>query len=323
MLCNKHSYIRLIPLVFALLLLVACSSIDTLPKPTPTAQPAGTMAPGNGGGTGRIALACAPDPAHQQADICVSNLDGSGLQRLTSGPGPNVSPDWSPDGKRLVFRAANADIFEASDIWIMNADGSGKTNLTKNKQSNWGASWGSDGKHILFNSARDGRPHLYLMNPDGSGLRRLCLHSNLWEEYADWSPDGTKIAFMSNVGTSQWVIYVMNADCSGLKQLTNGPGEDGGPRWSPDGNKIAFTSDRSGQAEIYLMNADGSQQTKLTTSPKDTSFSGPDWSPDGTKLLYLHSLPNGGEIWIMNANGSGQTKLMDAYGFGDSPVWQP
>jgi len=128
---------------------------------------------------------------------------------------------------------------------------------------------------------------------------------------------------MSNVGTSQWVIYVMNADCSGLRRLTNGPGEDGGPRWSPDGKKIVFTSDRTGHAEVYLMNSDGSQQTKLTTSPKDTSFNGPDWSPDGTKLLYLHSLPNSGEIWIMNADGSGQTKLMDAYGFGDSPVWQP
>ena len=136
MLCNKHSYIRLIPLVFALLLLVACSSIDTLPKPTPTAQPAGTMAPGNGGGTGRIALACAPDPAHQRADICVSNLDGSGLQRLTSGPGPNVSPDWSPDGKRLVFRAANADIFEASDIWIMNADGGNPIHRVRDEQEN-------------------------------------------------------------------------------------------------------------------------------------------------------------------------------------------
>ncbi len=325
MVYNKQYSIRLIPLVFSLLLLlVACSSIDTLPKPTPISRPVGTLAPGNGGGTARIALACAPDPAQHKADICVSTLDGSGLQRLTSGSGPNISPAWSPDGKRLVFRAADADVFEASDIWLMNADGSGKTNLTKDKQSNWGATWAPDGKHILFNSAREGvRPQLYLMNPDGSGLRRLCPHSNLWEEYPGWSRDGTKIAFMSNVGTSAWVIYVMNADCSGLKRLTNGPGEDGGPRWSPDGKKIAFTSDRTGQAEIYLMNVDGSQQTRLTTSPKDTSFGGPDWSPDGTKLLFLHSLANGGEIWIMNADGSRQTKLMDAYGFGDSPVWQP
>jgi len=325
MVYNKPYSSGLIWLVFSLLvLLVACSSNDTIRTPTPPAHLVRTLSPGNGGGTGRIALACAPDPAQNKADICVSNLDGSGLRRLTSGPGPNVSPAWSPNGKRLAFRAANADIFEASDIWIMHADGLEQTNLTKDKQSNWGATWAPDGKHILFNSARDGgKPHLYLMNPDGSGLMRLCPHSNLWEEYSSWSPDGTKIAFSSNVGFSSWVIYVMNADCSGLRQLTNGPGEDGGQRWSPDGKKMAFTSNRTGQAEVYLMNVDGSQQTRLTTSPKATSFSGPDWSPDGTKLLYLHSLANGGEIWIMNADGSGQTKLMDAYGFGDSPVWQP
>src|SRR2546421_7024014 len=95
MVYNKQYSIRLIPLVFSLLLLlVACSSIDTLPKPTPISRPVGTLAPGNGGGTGRIALACAPDPAQHKADICVSNLDGSGLRRLTSGSGPNVSPPW-------------------------------------------------------------------------------------------------------------------------------------------------------------------------------------------------------------------------------------
>jgi TolB protein len=65
--------------------------------------------------------------SQNKPDICVSNLDGSRLRRLTSGPGPNVSPAWSPGGKRLVFRAADAHIFEASDIWIMNADGSGQT----------------------------------------------------------------------------------------------------------------------------------------------------------------------------------------------------
>jgi Tol biopolymer transport system component len=326
MVIHKPYSLALTWLVLSLVvLLVACSPNTPMPKPTPTVHPVSTLSPGTGGGTGRIALACAPDPAQNKADICVSNLDGSELQRLTSGPGPNVSPAWSPDGHRLVFRAADAHEFEASDIWIMNADGSQQTNLTNDQQSNWGATWAPDGKHILFNSVREGGgiPHLYLMNPDGSGLRRLCPHSNLWEEYPDWSPDGTKIAFMSNVGFSAWVIYVMNADCSGVRQVTNGPREDSAPRWSPDGKKIAFTSDRTGQAEVYLMNSDGSQQTRLTTSPEDTSFNGPDWSPDDTKLLFLHSLPNGGEIWAMNADGTAQTKLMDAYGFGDSPVWQP
>src|SRR5436305_10009758 len=115
----------------------------------------------------------------------------------------------------------------------------------------------------------------------------------------------------------------MNANCSNVKQLTRGPGEDGGSRWSPDGKKIAFTGNRTGQAEVYIMNADGSHTSRLTTSIRDTSFNSPDWSPDGTRLLFLRSLPHSGEIWIMNADGSAQTKLMDAYGFGDGPVWQP
>src|SRR5260370_14077069 len=99
-----------------------------------------------------------------------------GLLRLNSGLVSNVLRERHPDGKLLVLRAADAEVFEASDIWLMNADGSGKTNLTQNKQSNWGASWAPDGKHILSNSAHDGRPQLYLINPDWSGLRRLCPH---------------------------------------------------------------------------------------------------------------------------------------------------
>ena len=68
----------------------------------------------------------------------------------------------------------------------------------------------------------------------------------------------------------------MNADCSAVRQLTNGPGEDGGPRWSPDGKKIAFTANRTGRAEVYVMNVDGSQSTRFTISSADTSFGAPD-----------------------------------------------
>jgi len=93
MVFNKNYAIGLILLVFSLpVLLAACSSNDTLRKPTPPAHLVSTLAPGNGGGTGRIALACAPDPAQNKPDICVSNLDGSGLRRLTSGQGPTSPP---------------------------------------------------------------------------------------------------------------------------------------------------------------------------------------------------------------------------------------
>src|SRR5947207_10509732 len=156
----KGSFGRVLLLLSLLILLVACSSTSQLPAPAPTAhspaQPTSTLTSGNGGGTGLIALAC---ESSGKAEICTSKLDGSG---------PDLSPAWSPDGKRLVFRAAGADVFEASDIWVMNADGSGQTNLTKDRKANWGATWSPDGKHILFNSARDSTvPHLYVMNPNG------------------------------------------------------------------------------------------------------------------------------------------------------------
>jgi len=297
-------------------------------------------------------------PAH----VMMVRVDGSERKDLTNGSANSGFPSWSPDGKRIVFRAwgdehglrilnlednsvktltndydnfpswsPNGDRItftrafnHAFDIFSVQPDGSDLKQLTDAPGNDAHTTWSPDGKHILFNSGRDGSiPLLYVINPDGSGIRRLCPKSHLWEEYPDWSPDGTKIAFMSNVGFSSWVIFVMNVDCSGLKQVTQGPGEDGGPRWSPDGKKIAFTSNRTGRAEVYVMNADGSQQTRLTTSSKVTSFNSPDWSPDGTRFLYMHSLPHSGEIWVMNADGSGQTKLMDAYGFGDGPVWQP
>ena len=173
---------------------------------------------------------------------------------------------------------------------------------------------GTNGR-IAFASNRTGNSQIFSMNSDGTGQTNL---SNTTSNDGDpeWSPDATKIAFDSNrAGNDQ--IFVMNADGSGVTQLTN-VDTNFQPDWSPDGTKIVFVSDRSqpgdcnsvGHCEIYTMNADGSNVTRLTFTSSPILNVNPTWSPDGTKIAFVRGTPFGAhDIWVMNADGSNQTQL--------------
>ena len=333
---------RVVPIGFALLvLLAACGQGGQTLGPTPTSRT--TAAPSRSPTrtshpatcpqtatpldksrlTGRIAYSTVSSP--DTTDIYVMRADGSGQRQLTSKPGPEFDASWSPDGKQLVYRDSSQGINQDDEIYVMNADGSGKHNLTHNPAGDWGPAWSPDGTTIAFNSMRaDGLPNIYLMRSDGSGVKRL---STIEGEYPTWSPDGKKIAFMSaQPGASgsnpDYNMYVMNADGSRLMQLTTAPGEDGWPAWSPDGKKIAFSSGRddcgisnrpdcgrSGDIgpffDIWVMNADGSGQTRLTQGFGQFLA----WSPDGTKLVVSGDCGGYG-LCVMNADGSGVTQLI-------------
>ncbi len=116
-------------------------------------------------------------------------------------------------------------------------------------------------------------------------------------------------------------IYVMQADGTGLVQLTDHPGDAGFPAWSPDGRRIAFGSGRDGDFDIYVMQADGTGLVQLTDHPGRDGW--PAWSPDGRRIAFDSDRDGDRDIYVMQADGTGLVQLTDHPGGDGWPAWSP
>lgn len=138
-------------------------------------------------------------------------------------------------------------------------------------------------------------------------------------EYPAWSPDDKQLAVAVGVD-SQQEIQVINAETGAITaRLTNNPANDYAPAWSSDGQRIVFVSDRDGNPEIYVMDADGRNQTRLTNNSADDLS--PVWSPDNSAIAFVSNRDGNKEIYVMNADGSLQTRLTDNPAEDISPHW--
>ncbi|HET7551721.1 MAG TPA: DPP IV N-terminal domain-containing protein [Gemmatimonadaceae bacterium] len=185
---------------------------------------------------------------------------------------------------------------------------------------------------IAFASARSGNYNIYTILDDGTGLKQLTTDADPdFSLLPAWSPDGSKIAFSSTRERSSTGldIWVMDADGSNQTRLTDAAGQNGRAAWSPDGSKIAYASivdvDVGGQTtqvgEIWVMNADGSGATALTS---DGAFANsPSWSPDGSKIVFQSNRDGTDQIYVMNADGSGITRLTNGDWGDQQPAWSP
>ena len=142
-----------------------------------------------------------------------------------------------------------------------------------------------------------------------------------------WSPDGGWIVFASNrLRYFNMELYRVRPNGTGLQRLTftpgseRRPGDEGTPAWSPDGRRIAFATNRDGQQEIYVMNADGSDQRRLTRAPRRDDIL-PRWSPDGEAIAYVgRRLPNGSSaVYAISVDGRGDRRVVK----GGDPSWRP
>lgn len=179
---------------------------------------------------------------------------------------------WSPDGKWIAFSSDRDGNWE---IYVMTASGSNVRRLTSNSADDGWPVWTPDGKNIVFSSLRDGNEELYVLDADGmeKNVRRLTNRPATKDSYPQVSPDGKRIVFASQYqAVKEGQIHVMNIDGSEVRQLTDTVALNNIPSWCPDGTKIVFVSDRDGNDNIYIIDASGSSEKRLTTDPgEDTT----------------------------------------------------
>tara|TARA_B100000929_G_scaffold95700_1_gene75100 strand:- start:5492 stop:6460 length:969 start_codon:yes stop_codon:yes gene_type:complete len=285
----------------------------------------------------------------------------SNVRQLTSG-GENAEAYWAFDGSQLIYQARKPGA-ECDQIYVLDPE-SGDTRMVSTGEGRTTCSYFyPSGNEILYssthhhNAACPPNPDfslgyvwpvydtydVFASNLDGSGLRQLTTEEG-YDAEATFSPAGDRIVFTS-ARDGDLELYSMAPDGSDVIRLTDRPGYDGGAFYSPDGSKIIWRAHypgegpeledyrrllsqgllRPGELEIYIMDADGSNQRQLTQLG-GANFA-PYWHPSGEKILFSsnHHDPDGRdfEIYMINLDGSGLTRITYSEGFDGFPVFSP
>ena len=156
---------------------------------------------------------------------------------------------------------------------------------------------------VAFTSLRNGNFDIYVMDADGGNQKNLTNHP-ADDRQPDWSPDGTKIAFVSSRDGAGSQIHVMDADGNNVIRLTDIPSSKRDPDWSPDGKKIAFSVHGRDENYIAVMDADGKNRERLQDKAMGTS-----WSPDGKQIAFISRRDGGNEIYVIGVGGQGRKRV--------------
>jgi TolB protein len=250
--------------------------------------------------------------------LYVIDKDGQNEKLLVTSKQFCGSPSWSPDDRKIVFLKNDNLSSHDYHIYIIDATGGNELKLT-NQSTNFSPKYFSNNT-IIFSSASDYNSWsgIYKINTDGSNKQLLTPTGKSFGS-PQVSPDGNKILITSNDWNGSQ-IFLMNANGSGLKQLTftvspkwidRGYPRDGnyGPVWSPDSEKLAYVSYENGSPDIFIMNANGTGNKRLTDTPlRDES---PIWAKDGKHILFSSNrkIDVSSEIYIMKSEGQLQTPL--------------
>jgi len=266
-------------------------------------------------GINRTRIAFSRATGQGEKELALVDYDGAGLKQLTSGGNVKLFPDWSPDGRMLVYCAYGNT---SMNIYTLDVAAGNTKTLCERPGLSTTPAFSPDGRQLCMSLSHEGSSDLYLMNADGRNLRRLVSGKGI-EISPSWSPAGRQLAFVSDrTGVPQ--VYVVNVDGTDLRRLTFEGSYNTSPAWSPGGDLIAFVQRQAnGSNQVCVTNINGDTYMRLTSRGNNED---PSWSPDGLHIVFTSSRTGNFELFTMDWNGANQTQLT-RLGGAYSPAWSP
>jgi TolB protein len=231
-------------------------------------------------------------------DVWIANPDGKGQRDLTRDRASDSDPDWSPDGRRIVYASMPLRCQGSAcqrDLYVIDRDGTNRVRLTRTSQDEGDPDWSPDGASIAYTRSDGARFRIWVMRADGSGQRQLTKDSGF---APDWAPDGHRVLFIGG----DYRLRTLSADGSAGRRISDiGPVRTA--RWSPDGTRIALTAHDA----VWIVNANG---TGLHHIRQSAAY--PSWTPDGRHLVfisYASAATGGPELRRMDTEGRNEVVL--------------
>lgn len=248
-------------------------------------------------------------------EVYISDYDGSNARQITHNGSINLSPQWSPDGKQMLYTSykLGCPCLHMLDLR------SGRDRVVSRKPGlNIGGRFSPSGSTVALTMSSERSPEIYLLELDTGEYKRLTKNYSI-DVSPSWSPDGKKIAYVSDISGNPH-IFVLDLETKRKKRLTYRGQYNSSPAWSPDGKMIAFARSDIGNFNIWTADPNGGGSVRLTEHGNNKA---PSWSPDSRFIVFSSTTRGTSSLYIIQADGTGLKKIETGIGNERTPVWSP